>query len=118
MLVSLTLVGLPRLVDSRMENMAESCVFVDNDADTRMSNCVVQCADIGVMLTDRAHATLTKCMMRMFRRGCFGQMRLSDTELIMKGCTTHGELIGLGEKPPRFLEFGTKHLDEFQPESQ
>lgn len=103
------------LTDSRMENLEESCVFADNDAEAKLTNCTLQCADIGVMLTDRARAVMSKCTMRVFRRGCFGQLRSSETELSMKDCTTHGEMWGLGEKPARFIKFGNKHLEEFEP---
>ena len=57
-----------------MENCHESCVFVDNDAQAKLLKCILHSADAGLVLNDRAHAEITRCDMRLFRRGAIGQV--------------------------------------------
>ena len=60
--------------ESRLENCHESCVFVDNDAHAKLLKCFLHSADAGVVLNDRAHTQISRCDMRLFRRGAIGQV--------------------------------------------
>mmetsp|Transcript_7602 Transcript_7602/g.18336 ORF Transcript_7602/g.18336 Transcript_7602/m.18336 type:complete len:809 (+) Transcript_7602:2-2428(+) len=89
--------------DCRFENASESCVFMDDDAVCTLLRCTLQDAEVGVLLCDRAKLVLNESSMRVFTRGALGQMRKSNTEVLISDSTIHGEQWAFGLHPGKYI---------------
>ena len=97
------------------QNCEESCLFLDHDAQCRLLHSKLHSSDIGIIVNNRSSAVLNDCVLKLFRRGVFGEMAAragsKKTELLLRKCDIHGTLWGLGTKPQRFMTSDCKMVE-------